>query len=211
MENQKIKAGRPKSEEKRTNILLAATKSFLEFGYSQTSMNLVANEAQVSKQTVYSHFSNKDALFSAVIEFKCAEYQLDKSHLQQGNFALKEIMLGIGEQFSSLMQDPQVTAMYRVLIGEVNANPHVAELFYEAGPQYAINALGAFIENDPAYKLSQDEARYWACAFFNLLKGDSHMRSLLGLPFKMSKQEQIDEVKKVTDIILSMLHKYKQQ
>jgi TetR/AcrR family transcriptional repressor of mexJK operon len=203
--DKKSKAGRPKSEVKRTNILRAATKLFLEHGYTHTSMNLVANEANVSKQTVYSHFSNKDALFTAVIEFKCAEYRLDKTHLHQANLDLKQVMLGIGEQFSSLMQDPEVTAMYRVLIGEVNSNPHVAELFYEAGPQYAINSLGTFIQNVPAYELSQEEARYWSCAFFNLLKGDTHMRSLLGLSFEVSKEQQIKEVQKVTGIVLTML------
>lgn len=205
MINQKLKAGRPKSEVKRTSILRAATKLFLELGYSHTSMNLVANEAQVSKQTVYSHFTNKDALFTAVIEFKCAEHQLDKTHLQQESVSLKEVMLGIGEQFCSLMQDPEVTAMYRVLIGEVNTNPHIAKLFYDAGPQYAINALGVYFQNDLVYKLSQQESRYWSCAFFNLLKGESHMRNLLGLPLKVTKKQQVEVVKKATDIVLTMI------
>ena len=64
------KAGRPKSDLKRQSILEAAAGLFLEHGFSQTSMDLVANTAGVSKQTVYSHFNNKDALFSAVIELK---------------------------------------------------------------------------------------------------------------------------------------------
>lgn len=205
MTEQISKAGRPKSEEKRTNILRAATQLFLDNGYSHTSMNLVAKQADVSKQTVYSHFQNKDALFTAVIGFKCEEYKLDKTNLQQAHLDLKQVMLLIGEQFCSLVQDPQVAAMYRVLIGEANTNPHIAKLFYEAGPQSTIHTLGQFIHDAPEYNVSQQEANYWSCAFFNLLKGEAHMRSLLGLPFHVSKKQQLEEVAKVTDLILAIL------
>lgn len=199
-----VKAGRPKSSVKQANILRAATKLFLELGYTHTSMNLVANSAEVSKQTVYSHFKNKDALFTAVVEFKCEEYQLDKAHLEGAKLALKDIMLQIGGQFMQLMADPEVIAMYRVLIGEVNSNPHVAVLFYEAGPQYAINALGAFIHKH-YQQLPAEETRYWSTVFFNMLKGECHMRGLLGLPFKISKENQSAEVAKVTGHVIFML------
>lgn len=207
MTDQISKLGRPKSELKRTNILRAATQLFLENGYTHTSMNLVAHRAQVSKQTVYSHFQNKDALFSAVVTFKCEEYQLDQSHLAQPDIELKQAMLRIGEQFSRLMQDPQVSAMYRVLIGEANTNPHIAQLFYQAGPQRAIDILGGFIQHAPQFDLTEKEARYWSCTFFNWLKGEGHMRSLLGLPFNMSEEQQIKEVAKVTNRILAMIER----
>ena len=51
---------RSKSESKRKQILDAATILFTEQGYSSTSMDLIAKNANVSKQTVYSHFGNKD-------------------------------------------------------------------------------------------------------------------------------------------------------
>ena len=52
-------AGRPKSQEKQQQILTSAACLFLKQGFSNTSMDLIANEADVSKQTVYSHFKNK--------------------------------------------------------------------------------------------------------------------------------------------------------
>jgi TetR/AcrR family transcriptional repressor of mexJK operon len=116
-------------------------------------------------------------------------------------------MIRIGEQFSSLMQDPQVTAMYRLLIGEVNTHPHIAELFYAAGPQATMDILGNFIQQSPQFTLTTKQAKYWSCAFFNLLKGEAHMRSLLGLPFHVNKQQQVEEVAKVTDRILAMIER----
>ena len=63
--------GRPKDPAKRAAILEAAKTLFLAGGFSGTSMDAVAKEAGVSKLTVYSHFSDKETLFSAAIEAKC--------------------------------------------------------------------------------------------------------------------------------------------
>jgi TetR/AcrR family transcriptional repressor of mexJK operon len=57
---------------KRTAIVDAARHSFLEGGYAQTSMDRIAEAAQVSVKTVYRHFQNKDDLFSAVMQAACA-------------------------------------------------------------------------------------------------------------------------------------------
>lgn len=199
------KVGRPKSELKRKNIIEAATDLFLEHGFSQTSMDLVANIAGVSKQTVYSHFSNKDALFCAVIELKCAEYQLDPEHMEGDELLPRDVMIRIGDQFVSLLKDPKVVAMYRVVIGEATNTPHVAELFYLAGPKYAIDSLSQFMQANVYLKLSANEAYYWSVAFFNMLKGEFHMLSLFGLPFDLDKDQQLKGVTKTTDNVLAMI------
>src|SRR2546430_6029030 len=46
----------------------AATALFLRSGYLGTSMDEVAALAGVSKQTVYTHFSDKEALFAALVD-----------------------------------------------------------------------------------------------------------------------------------------------
>ena len=49
---------------------------FLTEGFERTSMDSIAQAAGVSKQTVYSHFANKDDLFRSCIAAKVAEYDL---------------------------------------------------------------------------------------------------------------------------------------
>ena len=56
-----------RSERKRRAIVEAATTLFLENGYRGTSMEQIATVARVSKQTVYRHFSDKEALFNAIV------------------------------------------------------------------------------------------------------------------------------------------------
>lgn len=50
----------------KVNILNAAEAMFLKNGTRQTNMTQVAKAADVSRQTVYAHFENKDALIAAV-------------------------------------------------------------------------------------------------------------------------------------------------
>lgn len=53
---------------KRDQIVKAAVETFLENGYDGTSMNKVAEKAGVIKATIYSHFKDKEQLFTAIIE-----------------------------------------------------------------------------------------------------------------------------------------------
>src|SRR5258706_7341146 len=56
------------SRRKREQILGAAIELFLAEGYAATTMNRVATAAGVTKQTIYSHFNDKERLFAAIIE-----------------------------------------------------------------------------------------------------------------------------------------------
>ncbi|MEC3759579.1 TetR/AcrR family transcriptional regulator [Bacillus halotolerans] len=47
-------------------ILEAATKSFTQFGYKATTMDLVAKLANVGKGTIYTFFKNKEELFDDI-------------------------------------------------------------------------------------------------------------------------------------------------
>ncbi len=78
-------SGRPKDLEKRARILQAAKAIFLKSGYHGTSMNLIAQEAGVTKLTVYNHFQDKANLFICAITETCEEtlgtkpFELDAS------------------------------------------------------------------------------------------------------------------------------------
>lgn len=61
-------SGRPKDLEKRARILQAAKAIFLKSGYHGTSMNLIAQEAGVTKLTVYNHFQDKQTCLSVPLQ-----------------------------------------------------------------------------------------------------------------------------------------------
>ena len=56
-----------RSDIKRTAIIDGAQRAFKQFGVGKTSMDRVAEMAQVSKRTVYNHFESKEVLVTHII------------------------------------------------------------------------------------------------------------------------------------------------
>lgn len=182
-------AGRPKNLQKRQQVLQHASLLFLRQGFTNTSMDQVAKASDVSKQTVYSHFKNKAVLFQAVINEKCTQYQLNDQTLLESPCSLDEKLTQIAEHFIALIHDELVVAMYNVVIAEAKTHPEVAEMFYLTGPQQAIDFVSDCIKQTYP-KLDSAKIHGLSVDFYNLLKSDFHMKSLLGLSTPMTLLEQ---------------------
>lgn len=170
----------------------AASTLFLECGFVATSMDMVASRAGVSKQTVYSHFANKDALYVDVIGDKCAQYSFDEEHISLDENDLEGSLTRLGYQFIKLISDPEVVATYKALIGGVNTSKHVAELFYHAGTQRGLGLLLDYLTKQSIYPVPEAIARPLSAMFFNTLKGEYHIKNLLSLPTDQTK-EKLDQ------------------
>lgn len=61
--------GRPPggSEQKRAAITVAALRLFERDGFSRTSVDAIADEAGVSKRTIYNHYGDKKTLFLSLV------------------------------------------------------------------------------------------------------------------------------------------------
>lgn len=58
---------RSEGMDRRHEILVAANQSFTLFGYKATTMEQVAQMANVGKGTIYTFFNNKDVLFEEIV------------------------------------------------------------------------------------------------------------------------------------------------
>jgi len=167
---------RTKSEEKRVLIQHAATKLFCELGFAATSMDKIAKEAGVSKQTVYSHFGNKDELFIDAISCKCASYKvvdLVNDKLDEPQQAL----IVIATNFIDLLLSQEAVEMHRTCIAESISYPHVSRLFHAAGPERMISEIEKvmveFVKRD---LLKIPNTRYAAVQFLCAMKGEICMQ-----------------------------------
>ena len=208
------KQGRPKSEEKYHLILHAASCLFLKEGFANTSMDTVAKASGVSKQTVYSHFEGKDALFKAAISSKCRSYQLDTQQLidaTSGSLSLLECLRKVGCQFVRLLQDPEAIAIFRVIIAEAVNSPHGATLFYQAGPEASLSTLSDVIEKFGEGSLSRDIAQQLAVDYCALLKGEYHTMMLCGIQSPLQDEAITAHVNSAAEKILLLFTHYTQQ
>jgi TetR/AcrR family transcriptional repressor of mexJK operon len=144
-------------------------------------MDAVAREAGVSKQTVYGHFANKEALFRACIQCKIGEFGFQEDGLPEAGGA-RDLLLAVCRRFMALICDPDVVAMYRVVMAETVSHPRIAELFFESGPAATKTVVSALL----AGLVSRGELRphdpdYASWQLFNLCFGNIHIRLLFGL------------------------------
>jgi TetR/AcrR family transcriptional repressor of mexJK operon len=194
--------GRPKDLGKRAAILDAAKRMFTAHGFERVSMDQIAAEAGVSKLTVYSHFGDKETLFSAAIGAKCEE------QLSKGLFAvdpassLREQLLGIGRGFVALINSEEALAIHRV----VTTQPPPAKLgrlFWEAGPRRIHVAFESFLRDEiAAGALDIPDVHRASSQFFSMLKGEMHMLLLCGCCEAVDAAEIESHVQATVDMFL---------
>src|ERR1700719_2314381 len=63
------RGARDSGSAKANAIVLAGLQLFTRYGYRKTSIDDIAQAAQVAKRTVYLHFENKAAVFLAILEY----------------------------------------------------------------------------------------------------------------------------------------------
>lgn len=194
--------GRPKDLGKRAAILDAAKRMFTAHGFERVSMDQIAAEAGVSKLTVYSHFGDKETLFSAAISAKCEE------QLEQGLFAvdpdssLREQLLGIGRAFVALINSEESLAIHRVVTTQPTP-AKLGQLFWEAGPRRVQQAFESFLRDEiAAGALDIPEVHRAASQFFCMLKGEMHMLLLCGCIDRADAAETEAHVQATVDMFL---------
>lgn len=120
---------RKKSPAKRSAILAAATKLFLEQGYARTSVDAIAAEAGVGKQTVYGHFGDKEQLFLAVVEETRREQETAIAGTLQDTGDPLADLTAAAELILDGVLSPPIAALHRLTIAELPHHPELQRLW----------------------------------------------------------------------------------
>ncbi|KXF83069.1 TetR/AcrR family transcriptional regulator [Enterovibrio coralii] len=133
-----------RKEQKRQQILEAASSLFSKQGYG-ISMDAIAECANVSKQTVYAHFSNKDQLFETCIVEKCKsagiDWDLEKDH-RKPDVVLKEY----GWQFQNLVLGEDAINMFQNIVRQADSHPEIAGIYLDQGPTRNVLLLSGYLK-----------------------------------------------------------------
>jgi TetR/AcrR family transcriptional repressor of mexJK operon len=173
--------GRPKDMAKRQAILDAAKDLFVRNGYAGTSMDAVAAEAGVSKLTVYSHFTDKETLFTAAVVARCEEQMPELFFDVPRNVPVEKVLLGIARGFQTLINSPESLELHRLMIALGTQDPKLSQVFFEAGPQRILNEMERFLTRiNGTDGLHFDSPASAAGHFLSLIKGVCNFRLLVG-------------------------------
>ncbi|MGW3426952.1 TetR/AcrR family transcriptional regulator [Streptomyces melanosporofaciens] len=164
-------AGRPAGPQpaKRQAILEAAVAVFLREGYTRASVDVIADEARVSKQTVYNHFGDKERLFIAAVE--------EERERVAAGFAAgspdapgpdgtgpdgtgpdgtepgeayddgdaRTALIHFGHRVLAVLLDERASALRRLVIAEVARHPSLRPACAEGEPQQLVTHLAELL------------------------------------------------------------------
>ena len=135
--------GPSRGARKRAAILEAAQHVFFANGYVGTSMDQVAAMAAVSKQTVYKHFTDKEALFREVVTnvVRARDTGITAEFLSAGEGSIDEQLQSFARNFLMGVMQSDVLKLRRLVIGEAGRFPELGQSFYDLGPKRAAEQL----------------------------------------------------------------------
>ncbi len=136
---------------KQLEVLDVASRYFLSDGYQGTSINAMARESGISKESIYRYYSSKKALFEAVIAKELREYRerLDFFDLKYETMPLARALAQIGESILGAITSDRVLSLRRLVFQEASQSPDIGQLYYEIGPQAAYHYLEKIFTSHP--------------------------------------------------------------
>ncbi|WP_095197113.1 TetR/AcrR family transcriptional regulator [Pseudomonas sp. Irchel 3A7] len=195
--------GRPKDLAKRQAILDAAKTLFLTKGYANTSMDAVATQANVSKLTVYSHFNDKETLFSAAVVAKCEEQLPTLFFELPDGVAVETVLLNIARGFHLLINSDESVNLHRLIMTLGSQDPKLSLIFFEAGPERMLHGMERLLSKvDQSGVLRIDKPRNAAEHFFCLLKGAANFRLLYGCGEPLTGEAAESHVREVVELFM---------
>jgi TetR/AcrR family transcriptional repressor of mexJK operon len=203
-----------RSARKRLTILSAGHDLFLSNGYQGTSVDQIAASAEVSKQTVYKHFGDKQELLLAIVnnalESTVAPFLERIGTLANTTDLEADLTALAADYLRAVLQEP-VVQLRRLVVGEANRVPELAQLYYDQAPA---RTLAAFAESFSALHdrglLHAPESAIAAEHFAFLIVGRSIDRALFyGGPQVLASLDVEDDVRAGVQVFLAAYQAHK--
>jgi TetR/AcrR family transcriptional repressor of mexJK operon len=198
-------ARRSPDERKRAAILAAAMRLFLKNGFSNASMDMIAARAGVTKQTVYSHFHNKDSLFAQIIAELAKKHAPPSNLLKEGRVSVEERLYETGLAFLNMASSKDGIAATQLVIAEARHHQKLAQHYYESGSRRILQMLSDYLaEENKKGRLHIAVPMSAASYFFAMLKGNYYIRILLNTKPRPSPGEKEAHVRECVDIFMRL-------
>jgi TetR/AcrR family transcriptional regulator, mexJK operon transcriptional repressor len=153
-------------------ITEAATRLFMGKGYAGTSMDEIAADAGVSKQTIYSHFAGKEDLFTGLVAGtteRAKEFIESIPHALQDSTNARKDLRALARRYVKTVFRPQVLQLRRLVIMEAARFPRIARAYYQQVPERTVAALADSFRNLGERRLLRVDDPALAAAQFSAL------------------------------------------
>lgn len=195
------------TDQKRMQILDAAEELFHSIGVENTSMDQLAQQAQVSKRTVYNHFATKDVLFQAILQ-RMFDKLSEGSELRfDATVPIDQQMRKIAEEEVAMLSSDAFLRVAKIAIMQVMQRPELAQVMND-------NAMGCkrfletFLTDTCAAGILQIRDIPFASKQFVF-----QLKSFVFYPTLFGLEKQTDEARKkiIDETVAMFLARYQKQ
>ncbi len=190
------------SQRKRSAILDAAAEEFCTHGFRETSMDRVAEVAQVSKRTVYKHFPSKDDLYRAIThELVLREhYSIDGSYSKKQRLRSQLIRIATHE-VAAFSSETYLTTI-RVLLAEAFRSPEIVQKAVQDLPANGGALFKWITAAMDDGRLQVEDPQLASLQLMSLLKGMLFWPRAMSMQSALSKKQQSKVIGSAVDMFL---------
>src|SRR5436305_14861076 len=151
-----------RAQQTRERLRAAAHRLFLQHGYLATNIDAILAEAGISsKETLYRHYANKEALFADVLSHLTLSQPSFSEKLAilptpHDLSSLRQILTLLAREILSMMSQPGYLPLVRMIIAEAARFPQLGTLFFSTVTQRGLGILIALLQAAREQKLIAD-------------------------------------------------------
>jgi AcrR family transcriptional regulator len=190
---------------KRRQILDGARRVFLAHGFDAASMSDIADDAGVSKGTLYVYFDSKEDLFRALVaEEKAAQFPAIFAALDPGEADVRTVLIRLGTAFTGFMMQPHVVTAKRTIVAMADRMPAMATEFFEQGPLQCMARLAEYFNSQVAAgRLVIPDTELAAMQFLDLTQSTLSLPLLFGVRAPASEARIAEVVESAVTVFLA--------
>lgn len=197
-------------QQTRERLRAAAHRLFLQQGYLATSIDAILTEANISsKETLYRHYANKEALFVDVL----AHLTMEKPGFSERLAALsrpsdlpslRQALTVVAREILSMMSQPGYLPLVRLVIAELPRFPQLGSLFFSTVTQRGLVIISGLLQ---AASEQQIIAEIDLEVVTRILLGSLLTYAITGLVFTAEEIQppELDRADAVVEIIMRAL------
>lgn len=135
----------PRGTRRREEIAAIAERVFLERGFTETTMQLVAVRAGASKETLYRHFGNKEDLFEEIVRRRSARITGGQDGELNVVGTPREVLGRLGLNLLRFITRADSLSFCRIMVAEAVRAPELGRIFYTQGPGRVHGELARYL------------------------------------------------------------------
>src|SRR2546429_6142654 len=151
-----------RAQQTRERPRAAAPRLFFQQGYRATSIDAFLAEAGISsKETLYRHYANQEALFVDVLSHLTLEQpgfseKLAALPTPHDLPSLRQALTQLSREILSMMSQPGYLPLVRMIIAEAPRFPQLGTLFFSTVTQRGLAILSALLQEAREHEIIAD-------------------------------------------------------